>query len=239
LSPDQLAGAGAKIEEVSFAEEVFGARFVEDNAGINSRGNLKRDSGRNVGFDHPGNDSGARSLSRDDEVDPRSTSFGREESDGVLNFGGSDLHEVGELIDDHNDVGQAIRKRFFGGDGRGRSGISVFHLGSEVKFLDPMGHTDAGIKRGDIANACLSHVPVPLFHFNSDPSECEKNFFRLCDNGNDEVGKAIVDLEFDDLGVDQNKTEIVWAETIEKAQEESINTDRFARAGCARNEGMG
>jgi hypothetical protein len=149
------------------------------------------------------------------------------------------LHEVGELIDDHDDVGQAIRKRFFGGDGRGRSGISVFHLGSEVKFLDPMGNTDAGIKRRDVTNACLGHVPVSLFHFNSDPSQREKNFFGLCDNGNDEVGKAIVDLEFDDLGVDQNKTEIVGAETVEKAQEEGINTDRFARAGCARNEGMG
>ena len=102
-----------------------------------------------------------------------------------------------------------------------------------------MGHTDAGIKRGDIANACLGHVPVTFFHFNSDPSKREKNFFGLCDNGNHEVGKAIVDLEFNDLGVDQNKTEIVGAETVEKAQEESINTDGFAGTGCACDEGMG
>ncbi len=42
-------------------------------------------------------------------MDAGGAGFGGEKSDGVFHFGRSDLHEVGELVDDDDDVGEAVR----------------------------------------------------------------------------------------------------------------------------------
>ncbi len=101
-----------------------------------------------------------------------------------------------------------------------------------------MGNADARVEGGDIANASLGHVAVAFFHFDDNPAEGEENFFGFGHDGDDEMGKAIVNLEFDDFGIDQDETEIVWAEAVEQAEKQSIDTDRFARTGGAGDKGV-
>lgn len=113
MGTDQFAGARAKIKEIAFSEQVFGTRLVEDDAGINTRGNLECDAGWDIRFNDACNDGGARGLSGDDKVNASRTGFGGEKGDRVFDFGGGDLHKIGELIDDYDNVGKAIRKRFF------------------------------------------------------------------------------------------------------------------------------
>ena len=113
MGPDQFAGTGAKVKEIAFSEKIFCAGLIENNAGVDSRGNLKCDAGWDVGFNNACNDGGARGLSGDDKVNASRTGFGGEKGDRVFDFGGGDLHKIGELIDDYDNVGKAIRKRFF------------------------------------------------------------------------------------------------------------------------------
>ena len=102
-----------------------------------------------------------------------------------------------------------------------------------------MRDADAGVEGGDVTNTGLGHVAVPFFHLDDDPAKSEENFFGFGDDGNDEVRQAIVDLEFDDFGIDEDEAEIVWAEAVEKAKEKRINADRFSGAGGAGDEGVG
>ncbi|KRP33109.1 MAG: hypothetical protein ABS33_05225 [Verrucomicrobia subdivision 6 bacterium BACL9 MAG-120924-bin69] len=51
--------------------------------------------------------------------------------------------------------------------------------------------------------------------------------------------QAIVDLEFDDFGIDQDQAKIIRTKTIEEAEKESVDADRFSRASGAGNEGVG
>jgi hypothetical protein len=46
-------------------------------------------------------------------VNASGAGFGGEKGDRVFDFSRGDLHKIGELIDDYDNVRKAIRKRFF------------------------------------------------------------------------------------------------------------------------------
>jgi hypothetical protein len=111
-------------------------------------------------------------------------------------------------------------------------------LRCEIKFLDAVGNADSGIVRGDISDAGFCHIAIPLFHFDGDPAKREENFFRFGDDGDDEVGEAVVHLKLNDLGIDQDEAKIVGAKSVKEAEEESVDADRFSGAGGAGDEGV-
>ncbi len=39
------------------------------------------------------------------------------------------------------------------------------------------------------------------------------------------MGESVIDLEFDDFGVDEDEAKIVGAEAVEEAEEEGIDAD--------------
>ena len=51
--------------------------------------------------------------------------------------------------------------------------------------------------------------------------------------------QAIVNLEFDYFGIDEDEAKIIWAKAVEKAEKKSVNADRFSGAGRAGDEGVG
>ncbi len=188
---------------------------------------MEGDAGGDIGFDDAGDDGGAWGLGGDDEVDTGGAGFGGEEGDGVFDFGGGDLHEVGELVDDDDDVGKAIGEDFLVGGKRG-SGfgfIAIFEAWGEVEGFDSFGNKGAGVEADDIADGSFGHVAVAFFHFVDDPAEGEEDFFGFGDDGDDEVGESVIDLEFDDFGVDEDEAEIVGAEAVEEAEEEGVDAD--------------
>ena len=108
----------------------------------------------------------------------------------------------------------------------------------EIKLLDAVRNADSGIVGGDVSDAGFGHIAIPLFHFDGDPAKGEENFFRFGDDGDDEVGEAVVNLELNDFGIDQDEAEIVGAKSVEEAEEECVDADRFSRAGGASDEGV-
>ena len=199
---------------------------------------MEGDAGGDIGFNDAGDNCGAWGLGCDDEVDTGGAGFGGEEGDGVFDFGGGNLHEVGELVDDDDDVGKAIGKDFLVG-GKGGSGfgfIAIFEAWGEVEGFDSFGNKGASVEADDIADGSFGHVAVAFFHFVDDPAEGKEDFFGFGDDGDNEVGESVIDLEFDYFGVDKYEAEIVGAEAVEEAKKEGIDADRFSGAGGASDE---
>jgi hypothetical protein len=101
-----------------------------------------------------------------------------------------------------------------------------------------VGNSDTGVEGGDIPDPCLGHVTIPFLHLDDDPAESEKNFLGLGNDGDNKVRQAIVNLEFDYFGIDEDEAKIVRAEAVEKAKEKSVYADRFSGAGRAGDEGV-
>jgi len=236
LGADQLAGAGAEIKQVALAQEVFGTRFIQNDAGIDPGGDLEGDPGRNIGLDDAGDDGGTGGLGGDHQVDAGRTGLGGKQGNGVFHFGRGDLHKVGQLVDDHDNERKPVGQRFLVGR---RRGLLTRQPRGEIEFLDIFWGAGAGVVGADVANPGLGHVAVALFHFVDHPFEGEKDFFRLGDDGDDEMGQTVVDLELDDLGIDKNEAQVVGPESVEEAEQESVDANRFSGAGRAGDEKVG
>ncbi len=102
----QARRADRREQHVALAEQRLGAVLVEDHARVGLRGDGERDPARDVGLDHAGDDVHARGLRGEHEVDADRARLLREPDDRVLDVGGRDHHQVGELVDHAQDVGQ-------------------------------------------------------------------------------------------------------------------------------------
>ena len=101
----EAAEAGWAEEHIPAALEGFGALAVEDRARVDLRGDLKGDARGVVGFDDAGDDVDGRALRREDGMDADRAGHLREAGDGRLDVLGGGHHEVGEFVDDEDDVG--------------------------------------------------------------------------------------------------------------------------------------
>ena len=70
----------------------------------------ERDAGGNIGFDQPSDDIDARPLGRQDQVNAGSPRHLRQARDRLLYLAPLDHHEVGQLVNDDDDVRQVQRQ---------------------------------------------------------------------------------------------------------------------------------
>ena len=91
-------------EHVALAEEALGARPVEDDARVGLARDRERDPRRHVRLDHPRDHVHGRALRREHEVDADRARLLREADDAVLDGLRRDHHQVGELVDDDEEV---------------------------------------------------------------------------------------------------------------------------------------
>jgi hypothetical protein len=87
-------------------EQRLGSVLVEDHPRVGLRGDGEGDPRRHVGLDHPGDHVDARGLRREHEVDADRAGLLGEADDRVLDVGRGDHHQVRELVDHAQDVGQ-------------------------------------------------------------------------------------------------------------------------------------
>ena len=103
-----LRRADRREEHVALAQQRLGAVLVEDHARVGLRGHRERDPRRDVRLDHAGDDVDARGLRGEHEVDADRAGLLGEADDRVLDVGRRDHHQVGELVDDAQDVRQRL-----------------------------------------------------------------------------------------------------------------------------------
>ena len=118
-------------------------------------------------------------------------------------------HEISKLIDDDYDDGHSI----FGTDFR----IVLF----------------------EIAYTQWLHRRVSAFHLSDSPLESIECLIRSIDDGCEEMRDAIIDAEFDLLGVYHDHTQFRWSILVEHGEDESIHPDRFPRSCLSCDEEMG
>src|SRR5207247_2498887 len=116
LRADQSRSARREIKHVALAKQSIGAVFIENNATVDLARDLKRDPARNVRLDHAGDDIGPRRLGGENNVNAGRARHLRDARDRALHVRWRGLHQVGQFVDDYDDVGHLVRNLdFYGG----------------------------------------------------------------------------------------------------------------------------
>ena len=98
--------AGGRNSMSPLAEQLLGAVAVENRARVDLRRHAERDPRRQVRLDQAGDDVDRRPLRREDQVDADRARHLREPADRFLDLVAGDHHQVGELVDHHDDERQ-------------------------------------------------------------------------------------------------------------------------------------
>ena len=112
MDPGQPGGAGGDEEHVAGPEELFRAHLIEDRPRVHLGGDLEGDPGGEVGLDDPRDDVHGGALGRQDQVDPRGPGHLGEAGQRFLHIPLGDHHQIREFVDDDDDVGELVGKRF-------------------------------------------------------------------------------------------------------------------------------
>ena len=93
--------------QIAVSDELLGPD-VEDDARVGLGGRHERDPGRDVRLDQARDHVDARPLGGHHQVDADRPGHLGDPADGVLDVAGGDHHEVGQLVDHHHDVREAL-----------------------------------------------------------------------------------------------------------------------------------
>jgi hypothetical protein len=107
------APAAGHVEHVAHAEQLFGTLFAENGAAVDLRGDLEGNAGREVRLDRTGDDVDRRALRRHDHVDACRARHLREPLHRALDILAGDHHQVGHLVDDHDDIRHRLEIEHF------------------------------------------------------------------------------------------------------------------------------
>ena len=190
------------------AEQRLGAVLVEDHARVGLRGHRERDPRRHVGLDHARDDVHARALRGQHEVDADRARLLGDADDRVLDVGRRDHHQVGELVDHAQDVGQ-------------RRLVAALR---------------ARVELGQGARAGERHVRVALLHLAHEVLQRRGGLARRGDHRREQVRDRVVVVELDLLGVDEHHADLVRRGAQQDRGEHRVDRARLAGAGRAGHE---
>ncbi len=194
LEPHRAGQVGRLVEHVAAPDEVLGAGRVEDRPRVDLRGHGERDA----------------ALGREDHVDPGRPRLLGEADDGVLDVLALAHHEVGQLVDDDDDVRQAVLGI--------RPGLVV------------------GL---DVPGASTGKPAIAALHLVDCPFQRGLRAVRLCDDRHEEVRQAVVARELDPLEVHQDHPDVVGGRLAEQARDDGVHHHALAGAGRAGDEEVG
>ena len=200
-----LASIG-KEQHVAPPDQRLGALRVDDRSGINMGGDRKRDAGRDVRLDRAGDDIYTRPLSRNHEMDSgRARELGKP-ADGGLHLGGSLDHQVGEFVDDHDDVGHALLK------------------------------SRLGVVTVDVADPGLVENVVAAVHLPPHRAQNARRLLYVGDDRAHEVRNAVEQRELDSFRVDHYETQVLRRVAHQQARDNRAQADRLAGVGGAADQ---
>ena len=119
--------------------------------------------------------------------------------------------QVGELVDDDDDVRQALLGR----------------------------HVRTRVERRDVADALRGERLVALLHLADGPVEGRLGLVGLDDDVLEQVRQPVVRRELDALEVDEDQPDLVRAGVHEDARDERVDAHALARAGRAGDQQVG
>ncbi len=232
--------AAGHVEHVALTQQLFGALLAEDGAGIDLGRDREADAGRQIGLDDAGDDVDRGALGRHDEVDARRACLLGEALDQEFDLLACGHHQVGELVDDHHDLRQSLEvELLLLVERMARIGV-VAGLDAAAEAL-ALGFRDLYllVERRKAAHAHRRHHSIALLHLLDRPFERADRLGGLGHHRREQVGDAVIDAEFEHLGIDHDHPALLGIEPIEQRRDHAVEAHRLARAGGAGDEQMG
>ena len=200
-------------EHVAAADQLVGARTVENRPRVDHLHHAESNAGREVGLDLARDDIDRRTLRGDDEVDADGAGLL-----GQARHGGFDLlgrhDEVGELVDHHDDIG---------------------HEAVAVQRVQPPGG-EFLVVLGDVPGSGLLAELQPVVHLRAERIE---RIDRLAGIGDDgfvfrlHLGQKMtfdlgVERKLDHLGVDHHEFQLRGVLAVEQRGDDGVQSDGLA-----------
>ena len=219
--------ARRQIEHVALPEQLLRAVAVEDGAAVHPGGDVKRDPGGHVGLDQARDHVDRRPLRGEDDVDAHGARLLGQAGDRGLDLLGRRHHEIGQLVDDHDDEGQELRESL--------------HLGGVDLVLESLAQllrAESVVTR-DMADSRRGEHLVPLLHLVHGPAENCGRLLHVRDHRGEEVRNVLELRQLHHLRVDEDELELVGAARHEHVDDDRVDGDGFSRAGRPRDEEVG
>ncbi len=108
VEADEAREVGRQEEHVAHAQELVGADGVDDDPGVDLGRDAEGDAAGEVVLDRAGDDVDRRPLGGHDEVDADGPGQLGQPADEELDLLGADHHQLGQLVDDDDDVGEGL-----------------------------------------------------------------------------------------------------------------------------------
>ena len=234
------ARAIAHIEHVALTQQLFSPLFTQNGAAVDLRGHLEGNPGGEVRLDRAGDDIDRGALRRHDQVDARGPRHLRQSLDASLDLFARDHHQVGHLIDDHDDIGEGFGLEFLGLEDR-FSGILVkAGLDGALEHL-ALGQrlADAAVIALDVAHAHLGHLAVTVLHLAHDPFQRDDGLFRVGDDGRQQMRDAVIDRQFQHLRVDHDQPALIRRQLVQQRQDHGVDRHRLTGPRGPRDQQVG
>ena len=163
----------------------------------------------------PGHDVDRRALRREHQVDAGGPGQLGDADDRVLDVARRDHHQVGELVDDDQQIG--VRRQ---------------HALAPRRHLDRAG-SHGLVEVVDVAEAEVGQVVVPLVHLADHPLQRLGRLLRAGDDRRDQVRDAFVARQLDPLRVDHDHPDLVGRRPHQQRADHRVDEARLAGAGGA------
>ena len=221
MHPNGQARAAGHVEHVAHAQQRFGAHLVKNGAAVDLAAHLEGDAGGNVGLDQAGDHIHAGALGGQNQVNASRTGLLRQARNQLFNLLAHHHHQVGQLVDDHHDVRQALQR------------LGLFRRQAEgvvdELFLG-LGFVDLGVVARQVAHAQLGHELVAALHLGHAPVQAVGGLFHVRHDRGQQVRNAFVDRHFQHLGVDHQQAHIARLGLVEQRENHGVDPHRLARA---------
>ena len=213
LDTHWCGGARPQVEGVTLAGERLGPVLVEDDPGVQLRGRGEGQARGDVGLDEAGDHLGNGPLGGQHQVDPGGAGQLGDALDGGLHVLGGGHHEVGELVDDDQEVGVGAQLSL-----GSRQGLDLACAHRLVEVVD-------------VLEAEGGQVVVAGVHLAHHPLQGLGRLLRGGDDRGDEVGDALVDGQLHPLGVHQHHAHLLRGGTHHDRGNHRVDEGGLTRTG--------
>ena len=244
LQPHRLALARRHKEHVAVPQQRLGAVLVQDGPAVDLGRYPERDPAGKVRLDESGDHIYRGPLGSQNQVDADGPRLLRQDRERGFHLGLYRHHQVGQLIDDHDDewqdplaidlIDRRLRRRVRGfridrckrrlGPGRGSERLSFFDLAVEI---------------GNVPRTVGLEQLVAALHLEDRPLEHRGSVVIVGDHLVPHMGKCVVHRELHHLRIDHQKAELFLCIPINQTGDDGVDGDRLAGAGCPRDQQMG
>ena len=110
MHPNRETTTAGHVQHVAHAQQRLSAHLVQNRAAVDFAAHLKRQPGRDVGFDEAGDHVDAGALRCQDQMDASRACFLRQPGNQLFNLFTHHHHQIGQFVDHHHDIGQALQR---------------------------------------------------------------------------------------------------------------------------------